>query len=278
MVGYLLTADMNAKKFVLLQGVGDSGKSVLGRFISSFFNVDSTASVDIFSLGERFALYGLVGKRINASLDLPSGKLNVQSISIIKQLTGGDALTAEAKYETPFKFENTCKLVFASNHQLRTTEVDEAFEKRCLVIPFKYAIPKKQQDHSLSEKLENEKQAIAMKALLHYKNLKNNNYEFIGEEFILQESEIVMSEEKSILFFINECCEFSSQEEKTFTSTLYDAYITFCKDRRLPYCSNIVSFSEILKKNCGSKIVPSKWRNKAEADGPQNGYKGIVLK
>ena len=36
MLGYILTPDINAKAFFLLQGVPNSGKSVLGRFIEQF--------------------------------------------------------------------------------------------------------------------------------------------------------------------------------------------------------------------------------------------------
>lgn len=46
MIGYLLVPDMAAKVFFVLQGVGDSGKSLLGNLISSLFNPEAVSHMD----------------------------------------------------------------------------------------------------------------------------------------------------------------------------------------------------------------------------------------
>lgn len=277
-LGYLLTSDMNGKVFILLQGVPNSGKSVLGRFISSFFDYSTTSSVDIFTLGERFAVYNLVGKRINASLDLPSGKLSKQAVSVIKQLTGNDPLTAEAKYENSFKFENTCKLVFATNHPICLSEPDEAFENRCLIIPFRHSVPKSEQDFHLLEKFNVEQSGIVKKALKAYQVLRSNKYIFTGEEYAKLDYSDFISEEKTIKDFLETCCEFTCKDNGTFSFILHEKYLEFCSHRKLTAISNLVKFSNVLKKVCGEKIIASKWRDKTIKEGPQNGYKGIKIK
>ena len=277
-LGYLLTSDMNAKVFILLQGVPNSGKSVLGRLISSFFDSSTTSSVDIFTLGERFAVYNLVGKRINASLDLPAGKLSQQAVSVIKQLTGNDPLTAEAKYENSFKFENTCKLVFATNHPICLAESDEAFENRCLVVPFRHSVPKCEQDFHLLEKFNFEKPGIIKKALQSYQILRANSYVFSGEEYVKMNYKEFMSEDKIVKQFIDLCCEFTGLNDGVFTCVLYDKYANYCKLYGYPTIASIVKFSETLKRICGDKISAAKWRDKAVKDGPQNGYRGIKIK
>lgn len=63
-IGYILFAPGNAwKRFVVLQGQGDTGKSVLGRLLASFFEEDQVGSVDLFRFGDRFSLSSLMDKK-----------------------------------------------------------------------------------------------------------------------------------------------------------------------------------------------------------------------
>lgn len=277
MIGYILTDDMNAKAFFVFMGVGDSGKSVLGRFISGFFDDSATASVDVFRIADRFSLFGLVGKRINASLDLPAGKLSQASVSVMKQLTGGDPLTAEIKYGMPFKFKNTCKLLFATNHPVQISHPDNAFYARMVVIPFKNSIPKHAQDHNLLKKLEAEKQGIVIKAIKAYLGLKMRNYIFSGEEDINFTKSVVGTYDDSVAAFVQQKCSFADMNNGTFTELLYDSYVDFCNNEKLPTFESVVKFSTALKSVCGDKISPGKWRDRSIAENPKNGYRGIVL-
>lgn len=97
-IGYILVPDNNAKRFVLLCGVGNSGKSVFGNLMSSLFNAEAVSYVDIFRLGDKFSSSPIVGKRLNISMDLPNSKLNYQAVSTIKMLTGSDQINIEAKF------------------------------------------------------------------------------------------------------------------------------------------------------------------------------------
>ena len=69
-VAYAIFPDNRAKRFIVLMGLGDTGKSVFGDMIASFFEEDAVGSVDIFRLGDRFSLSTLVNKRVNISMDL----------------------------------------------------------------------------------------------------------------------------------------------------------------------------------------------------------------
>lgn len=278
-IGYLLTPDMSGKCFFVFQGVGDSGKSVLGRFISSLFDENATANIDVFRMGDRFSLYGLVGKRLNASLDLPNGRLNTSAVSIIKQLTGGDVLTAEAKYANSFSFKNTCKLLFASNHTLQLSEYDEAFERRIVLVPFNYAIPRNRQDPALLDKFEKEKLAIVKKGLLAYKRLKANKYVFSGEECIqpFGSDMVSISTDTTVRRFIDDCCTFVEIQPKegTHTAILHERYQKYCWDNAVSPIDKMEKFSSVLKYVCDDKVKDDRWR----ADGRNaNGYLGIKLK
>ena len=180
-VGYCLTQDTNAKVFFILQGVPDSGKSLLCNLVMDYFPEDKVSSLNIHSLKEHFALDNLESVALCVSPDLPASALDPKSASSIKQLTGNDRVSAPVKYKrnTQFRFEG--KLILATNYPLLTQEPDDAFMQRAVVIPFFHSIPKEKQDGSLLDQLKAEKPAIASKALEAYIHLRKNHYKFSGD-------------------------------------------------------------------------------------------------
>lgn len=180
-VGYCLTQDTNAKVFFILQGVPDSGKSLLCNLVMDFFPEEKVSSLNVHSLKEHFALENLESVALCVSPDLPASALDPKSASSIKQLTGNDRVSAAVKYKrnTQFRFEG--KLILATNYPLLTQEPDDAFMQRAVVIPFFHSIPKEKQDGSLLDHLKAEKPAIASKALEAYIRLRKNHYKFSGD-------------------------------------------------------------------------------------------------
>ena len=180
-MGYCLTQDTNAKVFFVLQGVPDSGKSLLCNLVMDYFPEDKVSSLNVHSLKEHFALDNLESVALCVSPDLPASALDPKSASSIKQLTGNDRVSAAVKYKrnTQFRFEG--KLILATNYPLLTQEPDDAFMQRAVVIPFFHSIPKEKQDGSLLDQLKAEKPAIASKALEAYIHLRKNHYKFSGD-------------------------------------------------------------------------------------------------
>jgi len=180
MVGYTLTPDTGGKVFFLLQGVPNSGKSVLSSLLSSFFNEGAVSALDVHALSEKFAASELQGKALCLSPDLPSGPLDNKAVSKLKQLTGNDVVSADVKYKDRVQFLCTAKIVLASNHPLLMRERDDAFIERAVVIPFNYATPKERQDPHLLECLKWERDAIATRAIAAYFRLVSRKYRFSG--------------------------------------------------------------------------------------------------
>lgn len=182
-IGYcLVPQDNRAKRFILCQGLGNTGKSVLSALAASFYEEGDVGSVDAFKIGDRFSLSALVHKAMNISMDLPSSALNDQAVGVIKQITGNDLVQVEEKYKTPYATRVGCKLIFGTNHQLRTATFDAAFLRRICLIPFNYPVPKYQQDPYLLDKLKLEKSGIFYKAMEAYRELVANNYTFAGDD------------------------------------------------------------------------------------------------
>ena len=115
-------------------------------------------------------------------MDLPSSALGDQAVGVIKQITGNDLVQVEEKYRTPYATRVGCKLIFGTNHQLRTATLDAAFLRRICLIPFNYPVPKYQQAPYLLDKLKLEKSGIFYKAMEAYRELVANNYTFAGDD------------------------------------------------------------------------------------------------
>ena len=84
MIACILVPDPAVKKFFLLEGLPDTGKSVLGNFIKSFFPAENVASLDLARLGDKYSSAMLPGAYLNVSMDLPNSTISVKSIAMLK--------------------------------------------------------------------------------------------------------------------------------------------------------------------------------------------------
>ena len=280
-IGYVLVPDNRAKRFLLLQGLGDTGKSVLGLLLAGFFDPSDVAGLDLFRFGDRFSLSSLVDKRLNVSMDLTDSALSEQAVSVIKQLTGQDLVQVEEKYKAPYSAHITCKLVFGTNHALRLNASDRAFMRRILYLPFQYPVPSHKQIHGLVNILANERNGIFNKALYAYLGLVNRGYQFAGDDVyqiqaMPQCGNMQMTLEQGISDFISSVC---SEDPNSLISTenLHKCYLQFCANARIPSCDNRQQFSSKFQSLASTKL-PSVSRTKKRVDGkPQNVYVGVKI-
>ena len=178
--GYVLTPDVQGKCGFLLQGVTNSGKSLLCNFLSSFFPENKVAAISLHSVGERFSTAELEGAALCITPDLPATPLSEKAAGMVKALSGNDLIQADRKYQKHTKFHFGGKFVMSTNHVLLTKSHDPAFADRIVVLPFLHSIPRAEWDSSLLEKLKLERDAVASKAIDAYFRLCRNNYIFAG--------------------------------------------------------------------------------------------------
>lgn len=272
MIGYLLVPDMTAKAFFVLQGVGDSGKSVLGNLISSLFNPESVSHMEIFRFRDRFATSGLKNKRLNVCMDLPRAQISREAIGTIKMVTGDDTITTEEKFRAAESYKPTCKLLFGSNFPLMPADNDEAFRARVVTIPFRYSVPSKHQDKHLLDKLMGERLAIVIKALNYLQDLRVRNYQFLC---VAQTIDIAgyIPENELMAGFLNAFCVFEPSAY-TFTADLMETYNMFRTGQNVPPITDIAAFSRQVNKFCSGRIVARRRRCNGQN---LNGYEGIRL-
>lgn len=161
--GYALTGHTSEHKLLFLYGTGRNGKSV---FLNTIYDImgdySKRASAQTFldSSSERHPtdLAGLHGARLVAGSELPAGK--AWNESIIKDLTGGDVITARFMRQDFFEYMPQFTLFIAGNHQPSFKGIDEAIRARVVLVPFTQTIPAEERDPELPKKLQAEWPAI----------------------------------------------------------------------------------------------------------------------
>ncbi len=283
MVGYLLSPDVKAKVLFLLQGASDSGKSVLGKLISSFFEDSRIRYLDIDQLGKRNATSALMNTCLNVSMDLPNKELSPLAVRNLKLMTGNDDVEVEFRPGIYSKYYGRCKFLFATNHPIKLKGMDKGFTSRIICIPFKNAIPKERQNRELLEHLLLEKDAIVIKALQAYSVLTRNNYTFSGTgecefdpvvRYLPTDAE---NRNDIVCEFVEKNCDLvpvTTQGNGIYTETLYRVYLRFCEENCYTPINTVQGFAQSLMRNYKDSLIKTRWR---EGNENKNGFKGIIL-
>lgn len=141
LIGYTLTGDTREQHVLILEGGGGNGKGVfLDTIITLMGDYSRTFRKEVLTLRQNGDSQGdadlanLPGARLASINELGDGdRLNV---SRVKELTGGEELTANPKYMAPFSFTSAAKLWIRTNH-LPVARMDLALADRIIRIPFK---------------------------------------------------------------------------------------------------------------------------------------------
>ena len=159
LLGYGLTGLTREHALFFGYGTGANGKSVLLSTVAGILgDYHRSAPIDTFTAtnGDRHPtdLAGLRGARLVTATETEEGRRWAESR--IKQLTGGDTVSARFMRQDFFEYRPTFKLFIAGNHKPSLRSVDEAIRRRFHLIPFAVTIPPEERDGDLAEKLQAE--------------------------------------------------------------------------------------------------------------------------
>lgn len=159
--GYALTGVTREHALVFIYGPGGNGKSVFLNVITSILkDYAATSAMETFtvSAGDKHStdLAMLCGARLVTASETEEGRAWAETR--IKQLTGGDPITARFMRQDNFTYLPQFKLIVIGNHKPVLNNVDEAAKRRFNIVPFilKPAAP----DRDLESKLMQEAPGI----------------------------------------------------------------------------------------------------------------------
>ena len=157
--GYAVTGSTREHALFFAYGTGANGKGVfLGTLAGVLADYAVTSSMETFTeaYGERHPtdIAMLRGARLVVAQETESGRRWAESR--IKQLTGGDRISARSMRQDFFEFLPQFKLLVAGNHKPALRNVDEAMRRRLHLAPFAVTIPADRRDPDLAETLREE--------------------------------------------------------------------------------------------------------------------------
>lgn len=225
--GYSLTGDTREHVLVVFHGLGGNGKTTLIEIEKRMLGQHAvTASFDSFhrARGDRGPRNDLArlhrARRVVAS---ESGEGRRLDEATVKQLTGGDTVTARFLYGEHFEFKPQFKLVLVTNHRPRVAGDDEAIWRRLRLVPFEECFTGRE-DRDLAATLEAELPGIlawAVEGCLEWQRLG------LGEaEAVTRATREYREDEDTLGAFLAERCILG--EGEVVTADLREAYEGFC--------------------------------------------------
>lgn len=162
-IGYSLTGSTREQVMFILHGKGRNGKSLFIETIRSIlgnYTDNIQAKTLMVSRGDTINndVAKLQGARLVTSSE-PSEGFRFDE-GLIKQLTGGDTVTARFLYGEEFNFDPKFKIWVTTNHKPIVRGTDDGIWRRLLLIPFDVQIPEDKVDKDLKYKLLREAPAI----------------------------------------------------------------------------------------------------------------------
>jgi putative DNA primase/helicase len=152
--GYSLTGSTREHALVFVYGPGGNGKSVFLNVVTSILaDYASTAAMDTFTASNNDKhptdLAMLRGARLVTASETEENRAWAEAR--IKQMTGGDRISARFMRQDFFQFTPQFKLTIVGNHKPVLKNVDEAARRPFLVVPFERKPPAP--DRELERKL-----------------------------------------------------------------------------------------------------------------------------
>lgn len=267
-VGYSMTASVKEQVMFILFGNGRNGKSVfldiIAEIMGSYAMGMQASSLMVKqggSSGHNEDIARLDGARLVTSSE-PNEGVRLDE-GLIKQLTGGDKVSASFKGGHMFDYKPKYKIWLATNHKPIIRGNDDGIWRRLPLIPFTVPIPLDKVDKTLKEKLMRELPGImnwAVEGCLAWQR------EGLNPPADIQKATMEYRQEMDVIgSFIEQCCE-TGPGYSIGATELFKAYDKWAKDM------NEHGFTQT---QFGKK-VSDKYEKKKTKSGMI--YKGITIK
>lgn len=136
--GYCLTHDTSLQKFLLMEGEGSNGKSVICAALAALLGQANVCHVPLENFGQRFALTQTIGKLANIASEV--GEIDKMAEGFLKSFTSGDRMTFDRKNQSAIDALPTARLVLATNNRPRFSDRSGGVWRRMILLPLRVQI------------------------------------------------------------------------------------------------------------------------------------------
>ncbi|MCU5273298.1 phage/plasmid primase, P4 family [Bacillus cereus] len=228
-IGYSLTGVTKEQVMFFLFGNGRNGKSTFINIIQDLLgDYGRQTNSDTFlkkrnDSGINNDVARLDGARFVSAVESEEGQQ--LSEALVKQITGGEKMSARFLRQEYFEFTPEFKVFFTTNHKPIVKGSDEGIWRRIMLIPFTVTIPKDKIDYNLPDKLAKEMSGILRWAV---EGCMKWQAEGLRAPEAVKVANVEYREDMDILGpFIDENCVLHSNA-KVEAKVLYENYTKWC--------------------------------------------------
>lgn len=247
--GYTLTGNTGEHCLFFLYGSGANGKSTFTETLQAAFGdyarktPTDTLMIKYQDSGVPNDLARLAGARMVTAAELAEGKrLNE---SMVKDLTGGDAIAARYLHREFFEFTPLFKLWMYGNHQPIIRGTDYGIWRRINLIPFTVVIPEAERDSALPDKLRAELAGILAWAVRGCMAWQRDGLK--PPASVKAATEDYRASQDILGNFLAECC-ITSDLATAQAGDLYAVYKTWATENGLESMSSVVFSRRLTEK------------------------------
>ncbi|MEO3428717.1 phage/plasmid primase, P4 family [Pelagibius sp. CAU 1746] len=227
-IGYTLTGSTSEQCMFLLHGTGANGKTTFLNAIKDILDpyarqAQAESLMVRRSEGARSDIARLAGARLVVTSESEANHKFAEGL--VKQMTGGDPITARYLYQQEFEFVPQFKIFLATNRKPNIEGTDEGIWRRIHLIPFDVTFPLEKRDKGLPEKLRAEQQGILAWAVKGCLAWQNDGLQ--PPEKVRAATKEYRAESDQVAKFIDDCCELAP-ERFSPSKELYAAYEDWC--------------------------------------------------
>lgn len=257
-VGYCFYRRNELRKFFILTGDRQNGKSTYLSMVEELLGKRNIVNLDLRELGERFKSAELFGKLANVGDDIEGDF--IPSPGVLKKLSSGNSVNVERKGGDPFDFSNYAKLLFSANDIPRIKDKTGAVFSRMIIVPFNATFTKSDPDFDpyIKYKLI-QRESMEYLVRVGVEALKRilENKAFTKSAAVDRQLSEYEENNNPILLFFKE----DNKIENEPTANVYKKYYEFCLSNSFTPMSN-VEFSKQVKRYYGYEIKDKKINGK----------------
>lgn len=229
-VGYTLTGSTREQVMFFMYGSGANGKSTFINALAEMMDEHyqktptDTLMAKHHSGSATNDVAALAGKRMVVAAEVEQGKRLAESL--VKDLTGGDAITARFLYANSFSFTPAFKLWMYGNHKPQVRGTDDGIWRRIKLIPFTQTITEAERDVNLSAKLAAEREGILAWAVAGCRQWGEHGLAIPSP--VAAATESYRAEMDILADFMGECCT-EGEDEVAPATQLFNAFRQWAK-------------------------------------------------
>jgi putative DNA primase/helicase len=222
--GYCLTFDVTQQKFFMFEGSGGNGKGVVTNVLTHLLGAENISALSLNRFGGPHELVVTLGKLVNITSELKASDKVAEHV--LKQLTGGDAISFNPKYKEPFSAKPTAKIILVTNERPQFTDRSNGLWRRLIILPFPVTIPEDRRNVHVEDELTAELPGILNWAIAGAYSLYQAG-RFLEPALSVEARESFKRESNPAAMFLSDHCA-AQTDQQVSSRDLYGAYKEYC--------------------------------------------------